>query len=152
MSKSQASSQPKAPAIQIERQSSAGQSSNSLSKPTPNMKSAKVFVAKAVMCLETNFGRKLDRGSPLDIFQEVLEKLQNVDRVLKQLTTVGDRNPVPHLLDAQPSFIPAVNKLKDAIEGIQKYIDDYLKRNMVGKKVQASSITKKIRLYIDTMD
>ena len=64
------------------------------------MRSAKQVTEKAIMTLEMNFGYKIDRSSPLELFKDLVKDLREVKIVLDELMTVSEKNPAPHILDA----------------------------------------------------
>jgi hypothetical protein len=76
-----------------------GGSNASMYRSCTNMSSLLLLSQKTIQTLKTRYGPKAKDNGPLEIFEQVLSDLKSVEKLMKKLMTVSEKNPAPSNLD-----------------------------------------------------
>ena len=126
-------------------------SGGSGNKAVPNLKSTLASCDKCLVTVCTHFGKKGEKSGFLTNIPNVINRLEDLKRVLEQIVQVSSENPSPHLLDSQASFVSILNMLKDNLKDLIYYADDYNKRNVLTRSVVGSKIKEKVDIILNSM-
>lgn len=83
--------------------------------------------------------------------KDAIDKVQALGAVLERLHTPAKDNPSPHTLDTQTVFVNALNTIKENLNDLKYYAEDFGKRNAVGKQFQAKKIKEKVNVRLDSI-
>ena len=128
-----------------------GGSTGSVYRSCTNMSGLLLLTQKTIQTMKTRYGPKAKDNRPLEIFEQVLTDLKSVDKLMKKLMTVSEKNPAPSSLDQSQTIVGVVQKCKETIEGILKYVDDYHKRTSIMQIWHEKAITSKIKANHESM-